>query len=66
MSGSFESVHVCSDETSVYTLIRKSFLGMESEPMLTLKEKFTLPEAQRRFEPITVHHAEQRAQHTTN
>ena len=34
-----EGMHVCTDKTSVYTLIRKSFGGMESEPMLTPKDK---------------------------
>ena len=32
-------MHVCTDYTSVYTLIQKSFGGMESEPMLTPREK---------------------------
>ena len=37
-------MHVCKDKTSVYTLIRKSFGGMESEPMLTRREKSPLQE----------------------
>ena len=36
-----DGMHVC---TTVYTLIRKSFGGMESEPMLSPTEKSTLPE----------------------
>ena len=32
---------------------RKEFLGIESEPMLTPREKFGLPTAQRRVEPVT-------------
>ena len=52
--------------TSVYTLIRKSFGGMESEPILTPKEKSPLLEVQRRVEPMTLHHTGQRAQHTIN
>ena len=44
---SFESMwwmHVCIDQTSVSTLVRKSFGGKESEPMLTPREKSLLPE----------------------
>ena len=37
-------MHVCTDWTSVYTLIRKSFGGMEYEPMLTPSEKVSLLE----------------------
>ena len=33
-----DRMHVCPDEASVYTLIRKSFGGMGSEPMLTPRE----------------------------
>ena len=39
-----DEIYVCTDYTSVYTLIRKNFGGMESEPMLTPREKFPLPE----------------------
>ena len=39
-----DGMHVCTDWTSVYTLIRKSFGVMESEPMLTPREKSPLPE----------------------
>ena len=49
---------------SVHTLIRKSFRATESEPTLTPKEKSPLPEAQRRFEPATLHYAGQQTQHT--
>ena len=77
MSGSFESVrwNACV-HTSVYTLIRKIFFffffwkgggggGIKSETIFTPREKSPLPEAQRRFEPATLHLAGQRAQHTT-
>ena len=37
----------------------KSFGGMESETILTRREKYTLPEAQKRFEPAMLHHAGQ-------
>ena len=47
----------------VYTLIRKGFEGMESETMLTPREKSPLPEAQRRFEPAILHQAGQQVQH---
>ena len=43
----------------------KEFKGMKSEPVLTPREKSPLPEAQRRVELVTLHHAGQRAQHTT-
>ena len=62
-------VHVCLDETSVYTLIQKSFFGgggKDSEPMLTPREKSSLQEAQMMVEPSTLHYAGQRAQHTTD
>ena len=34
-----DGMHVCTDYTSVYTLIQKNFEGMESETMLTPSEK---------------------------
>ena len=40
--------------------------GMESDTMLTPRGKSPLPEAQRRVEPAMMHHAGQRAQHTTD
>ena len=49
-----------------HTLIPKSLGGMESEPIFTLRKKSPLPEAQRRFEPATLHLAGQPAQHTAN
>ena len=49
-------MHMCTDQTLVYTLTQKSFGGMESEPMLTQKEKSPLREAQRRVKPVTLHH----------
>ena len=39
-----DGMHVCMDKTSIYTLTRKSFGGMESEPMLTPRGKSPLPE----------------------
>ena len=39
-----DGVHVCTDYTSVYTVIQKTFGGMESEPMLTPREKSPLQE----------------------
>ena len=39
-----DAMHVYTDQTSVYTLIRKSFEGLESEPMLTPRGKSPLPE----------------------
>ena len=53
-------------QTSVYTLIRKSYGGVESEPKLTPREKSPLPEAQRRIEPTTLYHAGQQSQHATD
>ena len=44
---------------------KKSFGGMESEPMLTPREKSPLPEAQR-IGPMTLHHTGQSDQHTTD
>ena len=42
---------MCADQISVYTLIHKSFEGMESEPMLTPWKKSPLPE---KFSPEEV------------
>ena len=63
-----DRMHVCTDCTSVYTLIRKRFWGMESEPMLAPRENplYRKNPPQRRIEPVMLHHAGQRAQHTTN
>ena len=44
----------------------KEFWGTESETILTERGKFPLPEAQRRVERATLHHAGQRAQLTTD
>ena len=52
-----DGVHVCIDKTSVYTLIRKSFGGMESEPMLTPTEKSPLPEKKFSSEEDRTHDA---------
>ena len=59
-----DGMHVCTDQTPIYTLIGKSFGGMEQEAMLTPRENYPLSEAQRRFEPATLYHAEQQAQHS--
>ena len=63
-----EGMHMCTDWSLVYTLIRKSFWGMEPEPMLTPREKSRLPEnfPQRKIKPMTLHQTGQRAQHATN
>ena len=61
MSGSFESVR-----WNAYTLTRKSFGGMESEPMLTPRVKPPQPEIQRRIEPAMLHQSGQRVQHKTD
>ena len=42
-------MHVCTDKTSVYTLIRKSFGETEIETMLTPRGKSLLHQAQRRL-----------------
>ena len=54
-----DGMHVCTDQTSVYTHIRNSLLGMESEPMLSPRDKSSLPAAERTIEPATLHHAGQ-------
>ena len=54
-----DGMHVCTDYTSVYTVVRKRFVEMESEPMLTPREKSPLLEKkknpQRSIEPTTLH-----------
>ena len=61
-------MQVCTNYTSVYTLIRKNFGGMESEPMLTPSEESSLPKKFSSEEDRTHDAAStgQRAQHTTN
>ena len=51
----------------VYSLIRKSFGGKQSEPMLTLREK-SLPEkfSQEEYQTHDATSSGQWAQHTTN
>ena len=44
----------------------KAFVGNGVRSYVDFKEKSPLPEAQRRVEPVTLHHAGQRAQHTTH
>ena len=64
----WDGLHVCTDQTSVYTLIRKNFREWSQNPC-KLQEKnplFRKNSPQRRIEPMTLHQAGQRAQHTTN
>ena len=44
-------MHLCTDQTSVYTLIQNSFREWRQSPVLTPREKSPLTEAQRRVEP---------------
>ena len=62
-----DEIYVCTEQTSVYTLIRKSLWGMESEPLLTSREKSLLKYSpQRSIKLMTLHQAGQQAQHMTN
>ena len=64
-----DGMHVCTTRPQLTnTLIQKTFQGMESEPMLTPRQRSILPKysPQRRMEPTMLHQAGQRAQHTTN
>ena len=67
MSGSFKSVwwsaNVHRLDLRLYSHPKQFFEGMESEPMLTPREKSPLQEAQRRIKPPTLHHAGQQTQH---
>ena len=45
---------------------RKEFWGSGVRNHVILREKSPLPENQRRVEPLTLHHAVQQAQHTTD
>ena len=45
---------------------RKELKAMELEPVLTLREKFPLLEAQRRVEHAMLQYAGQQTQHTTD
>ena len=66
-----DGMHVCTD-LGLYSHPKESFFlgggggGVESETILTSREKITLPETQRRFKPAMLHHAGQRAQHATD
>ena len=53
----WDGMHVSRDYTSVYTLIRKSFGGMESEPMLIQGENplYQKNSPQRSIKPTTLH-----------
>ena len=58
MSGFFESVrwNACVQRLAFGLYSHpKEFQGMESEPVLTQRDKYPLPEAQRRIEPATLH-----------
>ena len=59
-------MHMCTDETLVYILVRKSYGGMESKPMLAPREIFPLLDAQNRIELMTLQYTGQQAQHTTD
>ena len=62
-------IHVCTNVPLIYTLIWKSFGGMESEPMLlTPKENpfYRKNSPQRRIKPRALHQVGQWAQHTTS
>ena len=61
-----KGMHVCTDYTSIYTLMRKSVFREQSPIHVNSKGKSPLPEAHRRIEPAMLHHAGQRAQHTTD
>ena len=64
-----DGMHVCTDQTSVYILIRKSFGGNGVRTHINTKGKMPSTgkkSPQRRMEPTTLHQAGQRAQHTTN
>ena len=69
MSGSFESMrwNACVNRLDLGLYPHpKELQGMESEPMLTPREKSSLPEAQWRVEPTMLHHAGQRTLHTAD
>ena len=73
-----DEMHVCTDLTSVYTLIRKRFFFLgggggwgEVGVRTHVNSKGKIPSTgnnspQRKFEPTTLHPAGQRVQHTTN
>ena len=69
MSGSFQSVRwsacVHRLDMCLYSHL-KEFLGNGARNRVNLKKKSALLEAQRGFDPTTLHHAGQRAQHTIN
>ena len=68
MSGSFESIRcVHRLDLGLYSHLKKNIWGLESEPTLTPREKslYGKNAPQRRIEPMTLHQAGQRAQHTT-
>ena len=55
-----DGMHVCTDYTLVYILVRKSFGGTELRGKNPLYQKNSL---QRRFKPTMLHHAGQQSQH---
>ena len=69
MSGSSESMlwNACVHRLDLgLNSYPKEFLGMESEPMLTPREKSPVIGTQRRVEPAMLHRAGQQVQHTTD
>ena len=70
MSGCFKSVrwNACVHrlDIGVYNSHPKEFLGTGVRTYVNLREKPPLPETQRKVKPVTLHHAGQRAQHTTD
>ena len=62
-----DGMDVCTDYTSIYSLIQKSLGGgKESGATLTLRQNPSQPGTQRRVEPTMLHHVGQRARHATN
>ena len=69
MSGSFESVqyNACMHRLDVELYSHPKEFGDDGvRTHVNFKEKSPLPEAQRRVEPMMLHHTGQQAQHTTN
>ena len=60
-----DGMHVCTDKTSVYILIRKSKERGQKLCLFQGKNPFNQT-APRRVEPMMLHHARQRALRTTN
>ena len=60
-----DGMHVCTDDLGLCSHL-KEFWGVESEPMLTPREKSPLSEAQRKVEPAMLGYAGQQTQHFTD